>query len=445
MSDFSGWDPQEPPPDFAERVMARVTDERRAARAPSRTKRSRLAFGVGLGVAAIAAAAVLVPARLRTSRGDIVAEARTQASLGPRVVGVLEPGAHVRWEGDALTQDAGDVFYRVERGGPLVVHTPAGDVDVLGTCFRVRVDMNKRDVKSAAVGAGLAAVAFVAVYEGKVAVSHAAESVQLSPGEAAKASSSGVEKLEDGRAALDDPSQSGDPAMEANRNLADSVRDYKRRLEGIEAQKGKLERQLAEAQDRLAAQSSDGAPPRNRSEFDLTPEDWTELAKSGTVKFRVPCMKGDTRVDAKDILEAGLAPQDLPAVQAAYRRSNERVWAQIRPLCAQAVGSAEVADKIGADTCVHLVLDMERDHDPDGARDAYYQVGEIQSGARPAPGAGEKVSPVLRVFMAMTNEPKAFEADLAQSFGPEEAHRVAYSGAMCMAKSTFGGPGPRKK
>lgn len=437
MSDYSDWDPQEPPRDFAERVTERVVAER-----PRRTRRT---FAIGALALAVAAAAVLVPAKLRVPRGAITADARTQAALGPRVVGVLEPGAQVRWEGDALTQNSGDVFYRVEPGAPLVVHTPAGDVSVLGTCFRVRLEMNKRDIKSAAAGAGLAAIAFVAVYEGKVAVSHAAESVTLAPGEAAKATASGVERLEDGRAALDDPSASPDPAMEANKNLADTVRDTKRRLETVEAQRARLERQLAEAQEKLAAQGSDGAPPRNRSEFDLTADDWSELAKSGTVKFRVPCTKGDSRLDAKDVLESGLAPQDLPTLQAAYKRSNDRVWAQIRPLCAAAVGSAEVADKIGTDTCVHLVLDMERDHDPDGSREAFYQVGEIQSGGRPAPGPNEKVSPVLRVFLAMTNEPKAFEADLAQSFGPEEAHRVAWSGGMCMSKSTFGGPGPRKR
>ncbi len=99
--------------------------------------------------------------------------------LGARGIAVLERGAHVAWNGDEVTQSAGDVFYRVERGGAFRVHTPSGDVQVLGTCFRVRVEneengegaVNLRDLKVGAFGAALGAAAFVSVYEGKVAFS----------------------------------------------------------------------------------------------------------------------------------------------------------------------------------------------------------------------------------------------------------------------------------
>src|SRR5258708_7036385 len=128
MSDFDAWDPQEPQAGFTERVMADVKKDRQPK------KRGR-AFAIGITLVAMAAAAVIIPGRLRTPHGEITADARVQRELGPRVIGVLEPGAHVTWKGNELVQDSGDVFYRVEPGGPLVVHTPSGDVNVLGTCF----------------------------------------------------------------------------------------------------------------------------------------------------------------------------------------------------------------------------------------------------------------------------------------------------------------------
>jgi hypothetical protein len=68
----------------------------------------------------------------------------------------------------------------------------------------------------------------------------------------------------------------------------------------------------------------------------------------------------------------------------------------------------------------------------------------LSAGQRPAPASGTPLHPVFEVFWTMTGEMSQFEADLAQSFGPEEAKRIAFSDKLCVGKSTFGGPGPRK-
>ncbi len=422
MSDFESWEPQEPPRGFTERVMDRVMEERKP-------KRGR-AFAIGVALVAVAAAAVFVPGKLRTPRGEITADARTQRELGPRVIGVLEQGAHVTWKGDDLSQDSGDVFYRVEPGGPLVVHTPSGDVKVLGTCFRVRIEMNSGNVKSAVIGSALTAAAFVGVYEGKVAVTHAAQSVELGPGESARATVDGVTKVAgNGDAIADD-----DPTLTANANLADAVRDYKRRLESIEGQKTKLEKQLSDAQDKLALEQSDGAP--KRSEFDLLPGDWAELSKEHQVKFRVPCDK-PLNPDIEDLNKLGLAPQDVPALKEAWTRSNTRVWTALKPLCAQAVGSAEVAEKIGASTCIHLVIDIADKDDHEGTRQAFADVGAIRGGAKPMP---EHPSNALQALMLMTGEIKNVETDIAKNLGPDEAHRLLFGEGkgLCIWSSKWG-------
>ena len=93
---------------------------------------------------------------------------------------------------------------------------------------------------------------------------------------------------------------------------------------------------------------------------------------------------------------------------------------------------------------IHVIVDVARKKDRDASSEAMRQVGEIRAGKRPPPGPGDALDPTLEAFLALTGELSEFEADLAQSFGPEEAHRLAYSDEMCAGQSTFGGPGPRK-
>src|SRR5207249_4282357 len=84
--------------------------------------------------------------------------------------------------------DAGDVFYRVDPGGPFTVTTPAGEVHVTGTCFRVEVlpmMPSKQGLIGAASGAVLATIAVVTVYEGKVLVASPAGQRPVAAGERA--------------------------------------------------------------------------------------------------------------------------------------------------------------------------------------------------------------------------------------------------------------------
>ena len=83
--------------------------------------------------------------------------------------------------------------------------------------------------------------------------------------------------------------------------------------------------------------------------------------------------------------------------------------------------------------------------DGKAASEAMRQVAEIRAGERQAPGPGDEANPVETIFLALTGESKAFESDLAQTLGPDDAHRVVFtSGGLAMCHSTFGGPGPRK-
>ena len=447
----AAWPADEPPSGFSERVVAELLAERRA-------KRRRAYAGAALAVAAAAAVLVLVLwPRADLGAGERVASTRTEVALGARAMAVLEPAARISWQASNVKQPAGDVFYRVEPGTPFVVETPAGVVTVTGTCFRVRVrpaseedTMKRREGLKLGAAGVLGALAVVTVYEGKVKLSHAGQDVGLVAGESGRLDGSGARKLEgagelgDAEAALALTPEDRKEYAAANDELARDISDLNRRLRGVEKQKAELEQKLQTAREKLAA-VADGAAPRTRHEFDLTEEDWSELAKDGTVKFRVPCFRsGGWSPSPETLNELGLAPDDGSAISDAYQKSNSRLWATIRPLCLRAIGKEDVVDTLGPDTCLHVVVDMARKQDSAAASEAMRQVGEIRAGLRPAPAPGTPMHPVLEIFLALTGEQPRFQADLAESLGPDEARRLAFGDGMCTSTSTFGGPGPRK-
>ena len=438
--DLEAWTPEEPPKDFAEKVMARVMAERPAAK---RRRPWRLGVIAAGAVSVAAAVAIFVTP---TPHGEAIAKDRLEVSIGSRARAVLEPGAEVKWNGDDVEQPHGDVFYRVEPGARFVVHTPAGDVEVKGTCFAVRVRgedaMNKRDLKSGVIGAGITALAFVSVYEGKVAVSHASEHADVAAGESAQVGAGNTHTLgglsEAEKAADAAAAANGDAVAQANDNLLAQVSEYRQRLELIAAQKSTLEDKLKTTEAKLAA--GDSGAGRSKPEYDLSPDDWKELAKNGEVKYRMPCFSKEGWDFPADKLNAlGLAPQDAPVLKDAYQKSYDRVWAQVRPLCAQALGTtADVVDKIGPSTCMHLVYDVAQNQNAASAKEAHTQAAEIRAGVLPEPPA-DKQHPILKMFLAATDANKAFEQDLAKSLGPEEAYRLANAEGMCTQRSSWGG------
>ncbi len=448
--DLEAWDAAPPPRDFSERVVERIRAERSDGQGAAPKGRRFGSRATAVVIAASLAASVALAFRSPApARGSAIARDRIELTMGSRARVVLEPGAELAWDGDDVVQSRGDVFYRVEPGARFRVKTPAGVIEVKGTCFGVRVaEMQKRDIKVAAAGAGAAALVLLGVYEGKVALSHDGQRAELGAGEAATFGGGRVERqsLADGQKAFDAKvaARGDEPLEAANQNLVNQVTDYKKRLEALSAQKVELEGKLSSTERALAAAQADGSAPRVKHDFDLSQDDWKELAKDGTVKARTPCIKPEGWApSAEQLQRLGLAPDDAATLKTAYAQSNERIWAALRPLCAQAVNSAEVAEKLGPSTCQHLVLDVEGAKDGDATNEAMRLVGEIRSGARPMPGPGEKLHPVAKMFLAVTHEPKAFEDELARAFGPEEAHRIAYSDELCMSRSTWG-RGPRK-
>jgi hypothetical protein len=444
--DWEAWDVEEPPRGFAERV---VSEARRPEAAPARPRARRVFAGLLLAASMAAVVGFGLHRQHVDGHGAVTADRRQEVHVGTRALAVLEKGAHVSWDGDAVEQSGGDVFWRVEPGARFVVHTPAADVAVKGTCFRVNVTggedaMDRKSAVSGAVGAVIAATALVGVYEGKVAVSHAGQSVDLVAGQSAQAGPGGLRRVgggggegEPAEVAAASPSEGEKALTEANANLADNVRSYRRKLEALEAEKKKLEKQLAETQAKLA----DAAPPK--SEYELSPQDWKELAKEGELRLRVPCSgpRNDFSYSPGNLNKLGLAPQDAPIVQQAFQRSNARTWGTVQPLCSQALGGADVS-RIGLQACMSILGEMARTQNSAGYDEDVRQVTEIMAGLRPAPAPDSGADPLLLAYLALARESQNIETDLSQSLGPEDARRVVFGDEGCWWNSSHG-VGPR--
>ena len=430
--DWNAWEPQLPSAGFADDVIARVIEERR------RSRLRRIGAGAGIGALALAAALLLF-LRAPPEKGQRVAHERSEVMMGRRARAVLEPGANVTWNGDDVVQARGDVFYRVEAGARFTVRTPAGDVEVMGTCFSVKVrEMNKRDVKSGVIGAGLSALAFVAVYEGKVAVSHASTRVEVTAGENAQVGADGAKRTNPDAVREFDAQP---PLVTANENLVSQVGEYRTRLEAVASQKSELEDKLKVAEQRLAASADGGKSEYSpNSRYEPTADEWKELAKNGELRFRYPCTGQEGWTVSPDGLNRlGLAQEDGAAIKDSFERSSQQMSGVVAPMCATALGvPLDVAQRIGVDQCKAIIVDKARQSDKEGASEQQTQAAEIRAGLRAEPPA-DKQPPVLKLFLALTGAEKSFEGDLAKTFGPEDAHRIASSDELCASNNRLGG------
>lgn len=439
------WAVDEPTPGFADRTVALLAAPRPAESAQRRRVHQRLPWRrvmVGLALAATATAGALTWLELRREplSGGLLSKERTTVALGDHALAVLEPATRLDWVGERVTQQSGAVFYRVDKGGGIFrVTTPAGDVEVLGTCFRVSVGsdrasedrMKSRELAAAGGGAVLAAVVVVTVYEGKVRLVRENQSVVLEAGQSGRLDAHGAQPIEEGAPGAAEhallPHRGGTAAADTRTpaTRSDVPPGSLRKLEDLEREKQDLQAQLRVLEEELSRQ----APARSRSEWDLDQNDWKELAAAGHVKFMLPCLmpggeawKGPPPAERDKL---GLSAEDGQTIADAYRRSNERMWAVLRPLCLDAVGNEEVVNALGGPGCVQAIGKKARSTDADAARAARQLVADVRAGLRPEPKEKPQ-HPVFESLMAVTGEMQRFEADLAESFGPEEAKRLAW-------------------
>jgi hypothetical protein len=221
----------------------------------------------------------------------------------------------------------------------------------------------------------------------------------------------------------------------ANANLAETVRRTQERLDRNEGEKKELERQLREAKAKLAAADDGGAPPRN--EFDLTQDDWKQLARTGTVKARYPCdFDHDWTLAPEQGARLALSPSDVAAVEKAVKAEDAHIGSVIMDGCARVLHDADLAQRLGPRVCDTVVGASVTDPNPD-----LQLVANVMAGNTPMPPAAG-LDPFARLMFAETGATAQLQADLTAALGPEEAHRIAVSDELGSCSGTSG-PGAK--
>lgn len=293
--------------------------------------------------------------------------------------------------------------------------------------------MNRRDVTAASIGAVLGAVALLSI---QGVLSRTPENVRSDAGVPTFASSAAP--------TTGASSEAPDPAMAANANLAEQVQRYRQRLEAIAAEKAVTEKELSEAQTKLAILAGRDASARPRSEYDLSLEDWKKLAAEGTVKIQTPCIDMRTYdVPAAALAGVGLPASDAKPIHDALWDVSLRTWSVIRALCAQGLhGNVKLADELGPEACGGLIEHMG--HKDGGDLEEQTRVAaEIRAGLVPVPSDPSSLGVYTQLLLAQLSESQQIEEALTKSIGEGDARTFLYGGAGCWEHFTkSAGPRP---
>jgi len=427
---LDSWSVPEVPAGFADRVMTASAVGRADAPAAEQPRRAR--HWRWLAVVA-AAAATFALWQLRPGRGpgsatgSAAPAARQSLALGGRGVAVAEPGSSLSWvvdgRGAAVAQSAGDVFYRVERGGPFRVETPHGTVRVTGTCFRVEVaDMKRpwRDVAAAGIGAALV----VTVYEGSVLFAgkdKGGDETRVAAGEKLVAGPGGAEVVAGGSAgaALAEEMPAAPEASASREQLLQ--RDAQQRAE-IASLRAKL-RQLAGGAGPGDGPGGDVPDPSGRPWFDPSKDDLTRFAAECRVRYDLPPVMGTEpmTVGPRMAERMGLSGEETAAYNRVIAAVHAYYLAELRKLYMEVVGDASRADELSPEA----LWSELRDKSPSGEEErANQKIAQERAGLAQPPGNLAALSAVERGMRLQASLGDRTERELGAVLGPERARAM---------------------
>lgn len=426
------WQPPGPPEGFAARVLAAP----RQARTP---RRGRWLAAVGLAAAGAVATAVWWPAPAATARVTgggprQTLAARASVAVADRAVAVAEPGAALAWQriGPAAVvgQERGDIFYRVDRGGPFTVVTPVGRIEVTGTCFRVEIVMSpkKHLLLGGAVGAAVAAAAVITVYEGKLVVVGDGGAAPAAAGErvVVRAGGAPAPAPPDRPTSPTAPDQPG-PATVALA-LPPAPTEATTREELLARDKVQRE-QLAMMARQLAALQASGGGGRPGTAglledggwVDPTPAELAAWAKECRVKIDLPpIMRGEPmKIPPAWARELAMSDDELAVANQVFVDLAADWATRVRAWYVEATGDAAGADALSAQSMGQELTEKATRGEPAALQK---RLAEERARLVAPPADLSKASPFERYFRAFADLGNEAERLLAAKLGADKAH-----------------------
>jgi hypothetical protein len=303
------------------------------------------------------------------------------------------------------------VFYRVERGGAFVIHTPAGDVRVTGTCLRVEVmPMKSRDqiLLSGAVGAALAAGVVITVYEGHVVAETRNARTELAAGS---------------RTVLDGPSHPA-PVAAAPIDPNASHDELVARATAQQTQIAQLQAHIADLEKQTGGRRQSDDQEDGRLWHDPSHDKLVEWAAACHVRGDEPGVASFTPVKAGED-HLGLEPSELDAYNTVVGDITKQWQSLVRSLYIEATGDATGAETLSAEAMRNEIEEKS----PRGERSQVLQkLSRERAGLQPPPADLSKTSPLERMMRAWWSLGDQTEDALAKRLGAKRAHDVRGDG-----------------
>jgi hypothetical protein len=415
------WPYPQPPPGFAARVLGAHRQRASGAAASVRPPRRRiwpLALSAAAGLTLAAGVALFFRllgdggASHVRSDGQLRADERQTVRLDDRVLAVAEKGSEIGWTARAsglrVDQPRGDVFYRVDKGDAFVVVTPAGEVQVTGTCFRVAVDEPS--------AGHLAPRMRVEVSEGSVKARSGPHEIVLRAGEEARLSPDQL-PLRSDRAS--GPGPLADASYAAS---ASEVRAWERssRLRALEAEARVRQLERALAVQSPVKPSTSGLPPR-RKLFGFTPEERAALARRCDFRWGLPrhlTQWAKPNFDKRLVIDAA----ESSSITRVMEEHRTDFIERLRALYLEIVGDQQAVLTLSPMAMHHEITSKSRSADGKEARQGLLLEW---AGRRPPPSDLSKQPPLDRYWRLLTGAADDFVRQLTPILGPQRAHELA--------------------
>ncbi|MCH9681950.1 MAG: FecR domain-containing protein [Deltaproteobacteria bacterium] len=361
--------------------------------------------------------------------GSISLQARVSVPLADRGVMVAEPNTHASWsvepDGTAVVQQrSGRAFYRVEPGRPFSVQTPTAAVRVVGTSFEVEIgSMDRTTMKSGFVGAALAAVTVVSVYEGKVMVANAHGEVEVEAGQRATVTADASPMT-----ANDRRETPAEPTPAAPAVAVATAAQPPAEVQSLRRRVRELERELTTAREEAAAKAEDDdhdwAAKFRRQMFEPTEEDLRADVKKCAVKYAAPSVQthGDRQPLADDLVDKlDLSEDEQRFVEALFTELDQQLLPLTRELYIEATGDEAGATTLSFDAMENEIQDKTP---PEEVIEARRQVARERAGMDAVPTDPSDSLPLTRLLRAHVARSKHLNQRMLAEFGPDRGREL---------------------
>lgn len=424
------WSTPPPSPVVVDQVMARL---------PGRSWRGAAAIG--------AAAAAIVAFQLLhlPERGAHRSAERATLALGDRATVVVEAGGELVWAIDlwgaaVIEQPRGDVFYRVERGGPLVVHTPAGTVQVTGTSFRVEVENKMGTKTAAALGAGVGVVAaslvWVTVYEGSVQASTEAGALLVEAGGRAELQSGQPPTRRD----KGPTTPSREPGVLEGRAALEPGTTPEESREFLVAERARLKAEVVALKEQLRTTQTpkEGGAESERATLDLDPETLAKMADKCELRWDTIPVGPEAPTLSQDWAnEAELTEEEQEIVDRLFKEHHGQLVSRVQQAYREVTG-----DDTGGLSTYAMLMELDDKVPEVELKQVFQRLSAERAGRIPAPAELGSRPPVERVYRALTQSGDQLEQAIAKELGPEAAKRLrrVRDGWSSRSRSSYGCP-----